>query len=202
MTFIPNAGDALGPIVVVFVRGGPHRARPDPARSADRAALRDRRPPGRAAGQHRPRPTRRRAGRVCRVPDRGERRSCTSTRAAPSCPIPFSLEPIGGRRAPARRRHRGRPRAPSTTCSTFGRGSSCSARSRWRCSPSRSASTIDFIANPLGGAPFRFSGPVRRRPDRLLDRRDDQQHQLDRRPRRAVIRGRPDRRGHPRDSSA
>ena len=191
MTFIPTVGNAIGPIVVVFVLAGRPRPRPDaagPARSssATRSSI-GRRPGGSTRSPSRAAAGWRSAPRSCWSPAP----SCSSTRAAQFVPVPTRL--LADRRSrrccSAGRSRRGS--APSTTCSTCGRAGSCSARSRWRAgrSPSGSAST----SSPTRSAavPIRFTaGPVAAGADDLLDRRDDQQHQLDRRPRRAVDRRR------------
>ena len=161
MTFIPTVGNAIGPIVVVFVLAALLALVLTPLVRRDRPPLRDRRSTGGPPGQHDPGAARRRARRLRRVPARRGVRSCSSTRAADFVPVPDRLLADGGRGAAARRRRGGRRSAPSTTCSTSARAGSCSARSRWRCGAVALGISIDFIANPLGGGPIRFTaGPV------------------------------------------
>ena len=166
---------------------------------AGRPPLRDRRPPERPAGQHPSDPARPAASRSrprsCVV---GGRASSLLNEAAGWVPTPLTIAPgdlvalfAGG----GRRRGDRRARRPASTCAPAG---SSSARSCSRCWPSRSGIGIDVIANPFGRGVIRFVRAVLGRVHGLLDRRDDQQHQLDRRARRAVDRRRADRRGHAR----
>ena len=186
MTFISNVGDFVAPIVVVFILAALIALARDAARAARRAALRDRRPARGAPGQHHPGAARRRAGRVRRVPLVAALflvvNQTAGTRAAP---VQLSTRPSWWRCCSA---VRSRPAsARSTTCSTFGRGISCIGQVALAAGAVALGVSITFVTNPFG-PDFRFTGLDRRRPHDLLDRRDDQQHQLDRRPRRTVVR--------------
>ena len=192
MTFIPDVGDVPRPDHRRVHRGGRPRAGPDPAGPAGGAALRDRRPARGPTGQHDPGAARRRARGRGRVP-RG-RRSASSLVNDGGRDRPGAARLLADRepRRSCRRRVAAAGSAPSTTCSTSGPAGSSWASSllavgavalghhhRLRRQPVRAARPIPFSGSAYRGGLHD-----------LLDRRDDQQHQLDRRPRRPVVRDR------------
>ena len=187
VTFIEGVGASIGPIVVVFVLAALLALRAHAARPAGRAALSASSTARTRAGSTRgPIPRAgglaiaaafllvaggfvvpQRAGRLgadaADHRDRPTSSPCSS--AAPAAAV------LGAHRRPVR------PARPLAARS---------ARSCWRCSRSRSGIGIAVINNPFGDGVIRFSEAVLGRLHGLLDRRDDQQHQLDRRARRAV----------------
>ena len=110
MTFIPDVGDAIGPIVVVVRRSPPLLAlvlTPVVRRVVLRYEIVDR--PGGPPGQHDPGAARRRARGLRGVPAVSPARSCSSTTTAGSCRSRSRFDADRGRGAAARRCRGGRP---------------------------------------------------------------------------------------------
>ena len=195
MTFIPKLGEARRSDPRRVRRGRAAGARADADRPPDRAPLRDRRPARGPPGQHVPDPAWRRHRGRDGVPPGGPWRSWPSTaRDDPACS--------------ARCR-----RASSRPCCSEVRWRRPSARlddlldlrARWQLAGqlglglfavAARASTSGSSRTRSAGAVIRFEGPFAVGVHDLLDRRDDQQHQLHRRARRPVVRHRVHRRGH------
>ena len=109
-------------------------------------------------------------------------------------PIPFSLSRRRSRRSCSAARSRPAS-ARSTTCSTSVRGWQLLGQIALALFAVALGISIDFIAQPVRRRRHPLLRAGRGGSHGLLDRRDDQQHQLDRRPRRPVVRRRVHRRG-------
>ena len=158
VTFIEEVGTSVGPIVAVFVAGGAPRARPDPDRPADRAALPHRRPARMRAASTRARSRAPAASRSPRPSWSSPAGSCSSTPAADWVPTPLTLGPATSSRCSSAVRPR-RHSVASTTCSTCAPAGSWPARSGSGCSRSRSASGSPSSTTRSATTCIRFSEP-------------------------------------------